>query len=154
MAEIRTLVAFESAAFNTSEHRDCFLNQGCYGDDVARWLVAELRARGIQTDAEPGQEDFGWYCGFHVGEIDYQFVIGYRPGGGGDPGIWIGWVERKAGLVGSVLGARKRGIQADALRAIHAVLSSASQVNGVRWHHREEFQAGNEGNAQAEPMAT
>ncbi len=59
MSEIRTVVTFQSPAFNTSERKDYFINDGCYGDDLARWLIEQLRSRGVQTDAEPGQEDFG-----------------------------------------------------------------------------------------------
>jgi hypothetical protein len=64
MAKIRTLVTFESPAFNTTERRDYFINEGCYGDDLARSLIEQFRSRGVQTEAKPGQEDFGWYFGF------------------------------------------------------------------------------------------
>ena len=108
----------------------------------------------MQTDAEPGQEDFGWYFGFRVGDTDYHFVLGYRPaGGGGDRAVWICWLERKAGLHGSMFGARKRGIQPDGTRAIHSVLSSSPQISSIRWHHQQDFDAGKEDNGQAEPTA-
>lgn len=150
---IRTVVTFQSLAFNTTERRDYFINDGCYGDDVARWLIEQLRARGIRTDDEPGQEDFGWYFGLRAGDIDYQFVVGHRPADGSDPGVWIGWLERKAGLLGSLFGARKRGIRPDGARAIHSVLSASPQISHVRWHHRQDFDAGREDNGQTEPIA-
>lgn len=153
MSQIRTLVTFQSSAFNTTERKDYFINDCCYGDDVARWLMEQLRGRGIQTDAEPGQEDFGWYFGFRVGDTDYHFVIGHRPADGSDPAVWIGWLERKAGLLGSMFGGRKRGIQPDGARAIHSVLSSSPQVSSVRWHHQQDFDAGREDNGQTEPTA-
>src|SRR6185295_1206465 len=111
MSGIRTLVTFQSPAFNGTERRDYFINDCCYGDDVARWLIEQLRSRGLQTDDEPGQEDFGWYFGFKVGGTGYHFVIGHRPADGQDPAVWIGWLERKAGVLGSMFGARERGIQ-------------------------------------------
>jgi hypothetical protein len=79
MPAIKTVVTFQSAAFNTSEHRDYFLNSGCFGDDVAIWLIEELRKRKFETAAKPGQEDFGWYFTFHVSDIKHCLVIGYRP---------------------------------------------------------------------------
>src|SRR6516165_4262206 len=109
MARQRTIVTFRSAAFNTSERRVYFINDGCYGDDLARWLMAALASRGTRTDAEPGQEDFGWYFTFHAGASPHHFVVAFRP----EPephGFWIGWIERRAGLVGSILGARRRAI--------------------------------------------
>lgn len=78
-ATIRTVVTFQSVAFNTSEHRDYFTNPGCFGDDVAIWLIEELRKRKFETAAKPGQEDFGWYFTFHVSGIEYCLVIGYCP---------------------------------------------------------------------------
>jgi hypothetical protein len=66
----RTLVTFKSSAFNTSEPKPYFINPGCYGDDVAKWLTRELRGRGFKTDEEPGQEDFGWYFNFEHGDTD------------------------------------------------------------------------------------
>ena len=146
-------VIFKSRAFNTTQRKEYFINDCCYGDDVARWLIEQLRSRGVQTDAEPGQEDFGWYFGFRVGDTDYHFVIGHRPADGGDPAVWIGWLERKTGLLGSLFGARKRRIQSDGTRTIHSVLSSSPQVTSIRWHHQQDFDAGKEDNGQTEPTA-
>ena len=113
MPHMRTVVTFRSTAFNTSESRPYFVNDGCFGDDLARWLITELQSHGVATDSEPDQEDFGWYFGFRPGGTEHQFIIGYRPGSGEESGTWIGWVERRAGLVGSLLGARRRGIRSD-----------------------------------------
>lgn len=135
---VRRNFIFQSTAFNTTEPKDYFINECCYGDDLARWLIERLRARGVHTEEEPGQEDFGWYLSFRIGEGKYDLVIGYRPGDEGESGDWIGTLERRAGLIGSVFGARKRGIQPDAPEALHAVLSTASEVSNLRWFTDEE----------------
>lgn len=70
-SEIRTVVTFESTAFNMTEPRNYFINPCCFGDDVAEWLIRELSKQGMGTDEKPGQEDFGWYLNFEAG--------GYRP---------------------------------------------------------------------------
>src|SRR5437764_5341273 len=54
---MNTEVRFRSTAFNCTEPRDYFINPCCFGDDVCRWLIRELRARGHRTADEPGQED-------------------------------------------------------------------------------------------------
>lgn len=151
MSEVRTIVTFQSSAFNTSEPRDYFINDCCYGDDLARWFIDELRERGIQTDTEPGQEDFGWYFGFRVGDTDYQVVLGYRAGQNENDGVWIGWLERKLGFVKSVLGRRKYGIRADAACVLHEVLSSSPNICNIRWQNQRDFDAGNEQNARTTP---
>jgi hypothetical protein len=53
-------VIFSSARFNLAQPRDYFINDCCYGDDAAAWLIEQLRSRGLST-AEPAQEDWGWY---------------------------------------------------------------------------------------------
>lgn len=64
----KTEVYFLSSAFNCTQPKDYFINDCCFGDDVARWLIQQLRTQGVQT-AEPGQEDFGWYFTFYVGAL-------------------------------------------------------------------------------------
>ena len=76
---LRTLVMFRSSAFNTSERKPYFINDDCFGDDVARWMISRLRSLAIETDDEPAQEDFGWYFGFCTPDGSYSFVLGYRP---------------------------------------------------------------------------
>src|SRR5262249_50500858 len=51
---------FVSDRFNLSQPKDYFINDCCYGDDLARWLVERLLRRGVLA-SQPGQEDWGWY---------------------------------------------------------------------------------------------
>ena len=132
-------VIFKSAAFNTTEPKDYFINECCFGDDVARWLTQELRSRGVHTEPEPGQEDFGWYVTFRIGEAEYDFVIGYRPGEDEQLGDWMCTIERRAGLIGSVFGARKREIPVEAAQAIHGVLSTSPQIMDLLWFTDQDY---------------
>jgi len=119
-SEIRAVVTFESKAFNMTNPKDYFINPCCFGDDVAQWIIGELRKQGMGTDERPGQEDFGWYLNFEAEGIGHTFVIGHRPNGETEEGTWIGWLERKRGLIGSILGSRRRGIQSSAAQAIRS----------------------------------
>jgi len=141
-SDIRTVVTFESTTFNMTEPMDNFINPGCFGDDVADWIIRELRKLGMETDEKPGQEDFGWYFNFDTAGVGHTFVIGHRPHGETEVGIWIGWLERKHGLIGSILCGRRRGIQAAAAQAIHKVLTGSSVARNVRWHFQRDFECG------------
>ena len=132
--DARTLVTFQSDSFNTSEPKDYFINECCFGDDLAIWMISELRQRQYETDATPGQEDFGWYLGFRVSGVGHHFVLGYR-GDTDESGTWIGWVERNRLLF------RRRGIQPEATQVIHEVLSNAPQIKNIRWHFQHDFDA-------------
>ena len=138
-SEIRTVVTFESTAFNMTEPKDYFINPCCFGDDVAEWLILELRKRGMRTDEKPGQEDFGWFLNFEAAGVGHTFVIGHRPTGESEVGTWIGWLERKRRLIGSIVGGRRRGIQASAAQAIHQILTGSSVVGNVQWHFQRDF---------------
>jgi hypothetical protein len=146
-SEIRTVVTFESTAFKLTEPKDYFINPSCFGDDVAEWLIRELRKQGIRTDEKPGQEDFGWFLNFEAAGVGHTFVIGHRPTGETEAGTWIGWLERKRGLIGSIVGGRRRGIQASAAQAIHQTLTASPVVRDVRWHFQRDFDSGIERSA-------
>ena len=149
---IKTLVTFRSSVFNMSEPKEYFINPCCFGDDVARWLAGQLRGKGHQADEVPGQEDFGWYLRFSVFGIAHCFVIGYRPGDDNEEGAWIGFLERRRGMIAFLLGVHKRGIQPAAVRAIHEILTGSPQIWDVRWHFRHDFDRGYEEMGTPEPL--
>jgi hypothetical protein len=131
---MKTEAHFRSTAFNCTETKDYFINPYCFGDDVARWLIQQLRAQGLQTADEPDQEDFGWYLTFHVGGTEHCFVIGFQSN---DPAIgdrWIGWLERHTGFLGSLFGGRRRGILPEAIHAIDTALRTSPDIQDVTWH--------------------
>lgn len=144
---LRTHATFRSSAFNTTEPEDCFINPDNYGDDLARWMIRELRSRGVEVGEEL-QEDHGWYFTFRSGGVEYDFVVGSR-----DQDEWLGWIERRVGFVASLLGGRARGIEVEAALEIDAVLSSSELIRDVRWHLEEDFMAGREGLGRTKPNA-
>jgi hypothetical protein len=141
---MRTVVTFHSTAFNTTEQKPYFINPGRYGDDLARWLIVEFRVRRVETADEPGQEDFGCYLDFQIAGVRSTVVLAYR-GDEGEDGTWIGWLERRRGFIGSIIGARNRDVDPAAAEMIHAILTSSSEVRDVRWHFRPDFDKGGEG---------
>jgi len=149
---MRTVATFKSDVFNKSEKKEYFINPTCFGDDLAKWLIKRLREASVETDGEPGQEDFGWYFDFSVSEGKHCCVLGYRPGDNDDlDGEWIAWLERSRGFIGSLLGRRKRGISQSAVAAIHAALSDAPEIRTIRWHLKDDFDANRQDLASESP---
>ena len=134
---MRTVATFDSREFNLTEHREYFINEGCFGDDLGRWLIGKLRAAGADTASEPGQEDFGWYVDYTVGIQPFCAVIGNVSGE-----FWFIVVERAAGFLGSVLGRRRRNIPESGITCLHQILSSCSEVSRLKWHHWDSFKRG------------
>lgn len=56
---MRNAVKFKSAKFNTTDVKDYFINDICFGDDLAKFLTENTKARELKT-VEPWQEDWGW----------------------------------------------------------------------------------------------
>ena len=148
--EIQTVVTFQSTAFNVTETKPYFINPSCYGDDVAKWMIAELRKNGVKTDDAPDQEDFGWYFGFQVAGGEHTFVIGFRP----DDKTWIGWLERNRGFARSILGLRKRGIDPSAQQVLHSALLGSPEIRNVRWHFHGDFDKGREERGTLNPLSS
>jgi len=142
---MRTVVTFQSTSFNTTEPKPYFINPCCFGDDLARWLIGQLRGRGVDTDEKPGQEDFGWYLDFQIAGVRSTFVVGFGfpPLDASADGTWIGWIERSRGFLGSVLGRRNRYIDPSAVELMHTILSTSPNFRDVRWHSRRDFDKGN-----------
>jgi len=148
MADTQKYVTFSCSGFNTSEPRDYFINPNNFGDELAKRLMQELRVRNTAVDSELGQEDHGWYLTFHSGGKSYDFVLGHR---GEERAEWLGWLERGAGFLPSLFGARKRSVPPEIAQLVHAALVSLPEVHGVRWHLTKDFDTGNEELATAEP---
>src|SRR5688572_11033788 len=131
---MQTHVTFRSTAFNCTEPKDYFINECCFGDDLARWLMRQLQSDGVKTADEPGQEDFGWYFTYEAGGIEHCFVIGFQPNDPHSGDQWLGSIERSTGLLGSIFGGRRRGISEEAIQVIDRALRSSTDIHDVTWH--------------------
>lgn len=59
---MRNAVRFRSPKFNTTEIKEHFINDICFGEDLARELADGMKERGL-TVYDPWQEDWGWQLG-------------------------------------------------------------------------------------------
>jgi hypothetical protein len=133
---MKTEFLFESTRFNCTEPKDYFINEGCFGDDVALWLIERLQKQGVETAAKPDQEDFGWYFTFFVSGTEHCVVITFQPV---DPAAGIQsrcWVERHTGFLGYIFGGRNRGILGEAISEIDTALESSPDIQRLVWQER------------------
>ena len=102
-------VIFSSDRFNLSKPREFFINDCCFGDDVARWLVGALQSHGL-TATLPGQEDWGWYFDVYFGKSRYFVGVGGAPDEDvplNNQGQWRLMVEKHRTLRQKLSGANK-----------------------------------------------
>jgi hypothetical protein len=142
---VRTILTFRSTAFNTTKPQPYFINACCFGDDVARWLIARLRDRAVEAQSEPGQEDFGWYLGLRFAGARYFVLVSFRPDDVIEGKTWILFVERNRGLIGSMFRGRRRGIDPALPELLYAILTDAREIEDPRLWDADEFDSASEG---------
>ena len=140
----RTLVTLETNKFNTTDPKEYFINPGCFGDDLCMWMIGQFQIVGIECDAEPQQEDFGWYFNFRIGKERYRIVIGFRPADGSDPAVWILWLERAVTFWSGIFGKNERITDVNVVRRIDEVLDRMDGVSNIQWHLKADFERGDE----------
>ena len=169
---LRNLITFQSKEFNSTVPQEHFINDCCYGDDICKWLIEELTKKGVDCDKEPGQEDFGWYFNFSVNKVVYCLVCAFRLGEEQDPdqekdqeqkeeepnasseaenGDWIIWIERSAGFMASLFGARNKGLDEAVPQLIHSTLAANPAITNIKWHRKKDFDTGREDLALSSP---
>lgn len=100
-------ILFESGTFNLSEPKEYFINECCFGDDVAHWLRKRLQDSGL-TVIEPGQEDWGWYLETnHEGAAYFLGIGGIPPESPAEKGEWRIMVQKHRSLPEKLLGKNK-----------------------------------------------
>jgi len=134
---MRAVATFKSDLFKLTEPKDYFINPGCFGDDVARWLMERFKASAIDVEDEPGQEDFGWYVRYVVDGRPYGVVIGHEAEAG-----WCLVVERPCGLLGSILGQRHRTISPRAVEVVRSALVNEPGIRHIQWFYWQQCRRG------------
>jgi hypothetical protein len=149
---MRTVVAFKSETFNSTEPKEYFINECCFGDDLGKWLIGELKSRGVDVDPEPDQEDWGWYVTCRADGTEHTIGIGFRPDDTeGVAGEWLCFIERRVGILQRLRGVRKEDVAEKLPSAVHDVLSNTAYIRDIRWHVKTDFDALNEERWAEEP---
>lgn len=125
---------FRSTLFNCTEPKEHFVNESCFGDDLAGWLIERLEELGYKAVKSPESEDYGWYFTFLVGGTEHCVVVGFQPNDASTGDQWIGWIERQTSFLSSIFGGRNRNISPEAIQAIDAVLRSSPEIKDLSWH--------------------
>lgn len=129
---MRNHVSFRSARFNNKVVQPHFTNATCFGEDLAAWLLAQLRAN-TWTFSDTIQEDYGW--GFWVNG-DFWVAVGIMDDSmGAETAEWLVSIEYDAGLnlKKRLFAKPDRAVQMQICQAVHKALTSASDISELRW---------------------
>lgn len=153
MNEVRNRVTFVTTLFNATEVRDYFINDCCFGDDCAAWLIDRLKAQcDLQIDAEPIQEDWGWCFGVTVGQRNFLVGVGLYEDDD-VPNRWLVFIDSQLGSVKrKLLGQADQAEHMAVCEAVDRVLKGKSEINDIRWHSNAGFDSGVESDWQSGPV--
>ena len=127
-------ILFQTSRFNLSQVKPHFINDCCFGEDLAAWLREKLAAEGISA-IEPGQEDWGWYIEATHGGQSYFIAIGGIPSdGGGDPnhGEWRIGIEKHRTLMDKLRGRNAMNPDEPIVAVIRGIIEQEPAFADVR----------------------
>jgi hypothetical protein len=132
-------VTFRTSRFNQTEVRPHFINDNCFGDDCAAWLVTGLRGREWADASEPWQEDWGWQ--FSAARAGHQYLVSVGLMEEDEP-AWLVHVQEYTGWLTRIRGKAGPSALRDLVLALHGVLSGVDDVRHIRWHFEDTFRSG------------
>lgn len=135
---MRNHVSFFSTRFQSHITDPERTNSSDYGEDLAAWLLAQVRLLASQTmpftfNDAPIQEDYGY--GFWVGS-DIWVAVGIMDDSiGADNAEWVVSVAYDPGLnlKKRLFGKPDRSFQLQICQALHAALTAAPDITEIRW---------------------
>lgn len=117
---MRNAVRFRSTKYNTTEVKEYFINDICFGEDLAHELADGLKTKGLKI-YEPWQEDWGW----QFGTSDCLISVGF------DGEEWRVDIGQNLGFFDKL-----RGKTVDAsqiVEGINAIIKSDPANSDVQW---------------------
>lgn len=120
-------ITFRTDRFNLSQVGADFINDCCFGEDLSRWLVAQLPSAGIAADVIC-MEDFGWANQAEFGGALYLVCVAGNSDE--DParldyGQWHVMVERRRTFTQKLLGRNRMTASDPVVARIAQVLRDA-----------------------------
>src|SRR5215208_5256704 len=138
---MKKTVTFKTSLFESKEPKPHFINERCFGEDLAAWLLQRLCEAPFTFD-EAIQEDYGWGFWAKAGEDTYWIAIGiFDESVGSTEAEWGVTVAADAGLnLFRRLFHKPRSEDLLSLcAAIDAVLHAEPQIREVQWWPSEPF---------------
>ena len=128
---MKSQISFTTDLFETREVKPHFINDRCFGEDLARWFV-EAASGGEFRFGEPFQEDWGWAVFAEAnGE---KFVVGFGimdESIGDEQADWLITIEKLRRW--KVFGSKDSPMRAELCDLIQNVLRDKPHIREIRW---------------------
>jgi len=122
---------FKTARFNSAEVKPHFINDRCFGEDLAGWLASQFAKRDVIC-MPLIQEDWGWSLPVLLDDRTFYVNVGIMDEPS-DPPTWLAFVEPRRRLRGW-LSRRTFATRQQALcDHLAAILSSDPTITEIEW---------------------
>lgn len=136
---MRSHFLFSSDKFDRSSEVDN--PQTDYGEDLAVYLIRELKNENVETDSEPLQEDWGWMIFFSHQGINCELGLGAYE----DEGIendWLCFLKTYRKGIWNKLFSKKAEIDSETLNLVDRILREDKEIKDIRWYHENDWMNG------------
>lgn len=124
-------VSFCTDLFESREVQPHFINERCFGEDLAKWLIGKLKGSGFSF-GEPYQEDWGWEIEAKVEGSRLYIQIGIMDESiGADEAEWLISVEMPRRWFS--FGKEDSKSLSELCGAIDKVLRNEKAITQVQW---------------------
>ena len=124
-------ISFFTNLFESAQVEPHFINERCFGEDLAKWLIGEMRESGFSF-AAPYQEDWGWEFAAEKGGERYFVQVGIADNSiGRENAEWIVAIE--SGRRWFEFGAKKAEGAIELCREIDRILDGEPQIAKSEW---------------------
>jgi len=120
-------ISCKTSRFNTSETKEDFINDCCFGEDFSEWVTQEISKNGAIADVVC-MEDFGWFNQVKCDDQTYGLAIsGYSENLPNNPnyGSWFLSFDKKRAFVEVLLGKNKDSKEESIFKIVFDLLNKA-----------------------------
>ena len=128
---MKSQISFTTDIFESKEVRPHFINDRCFGEDLAQWLV-EAASGGEFTFSKPFQEDWGW-AAFAQSKGE-KFIVGFGimdASIGESQADWLITVEKERRW--KIFGSKDSHMRTELCDLIQNVLRDKPHIREIRW---------------------
>jgi hypothetical protein len=124
------LISFTTDIFESKEVKPHFINDRCFGEDLAAWLVDKLAATRFEC-GDPFQEDWGWATIARSNGEVFTVGVGIMDDSiGQDTAEWMVMIDKMRKFV--FFGSKDSPARDELCREVEAILRSEPAFHNVR----------------------
>ncbi len=128
---MKSQISFTTDIFESKDVKPHFINDRCFGEDLATWFVEAARG-GEFIFSDPFQEDWGWAV--FAETADEKFVVGFGimdESIGEDQADWLITVEKERRW--KIFGSADSHMRTELCDLIQNVLRDKPHIREIRW---------------------